>query len=258
MNILEQILADKCLEIAARRLERPLEALREQAAARGPAPDFAAALTAAPIGLIAEVKRKSPSAGPLRMPFDPAAIASAYERGGAQAISVLMDAPYFGGGEDAMRAVREAVALPLLYKEFVVDPWQVWHAAALGASAVLLIVAALEPETLAVLLAEVRASGLMPLVEVHDEDDLDLALAAGAPCIGINNRNLKTFVTDLDTTCRLAARAPAGCLLISESGIRSADDVHRLRAAGARGVLVGEHLLRQPDLETAVRNLMGT
>ncbi len=208
------------------------------------------------MGLIAEVKRRSPSAGTIRDPFDPVAIARAYEAAGAQALSVLMDAKYFGGGEADFRSVREAVALPMLYKEFVVDPWQIAHAAALGASAVLLIAGAVETAQLRDLSAATRAAGLEPLVEVHDGTDLDLALAAGADLVGINNRDLRTFATTIETTLRLAARVPAGVTRVSESGIRGADDVARLRAAGVHAILVGEHLLRQADLGAAVRELM--
>ncbi|MBU1908757.1 MAG: indole-3-glycerol phosphate synthase TrpC [Verrucomicrobia bacterium] len=256
MNILSEILAHKCVELADWKRACPLDMLREKAAALAKPTPFAAALRAAPMGLIAEAKRKSPSAGAIREPFDPAAIASAYARAGAQAISVLMDRKYFAGGETDFRAVRAAVALPLLYKEFVVDPWQVWHARVLGASAVLLIAAALSDRDLAGLLRECREAGLETLVEVHEESEMESALAAGAVCLGVNNRDLKTFAVDLATTERLKPLAPAGCTLISESGIRSAADVARLKAAGVHGVLVGEHLLRQANLEQAVRDLM--
>ncbi|MFA7256473.1 MAG: indole-3-glycerol phosphate synthase TrpC [Kiritimatiellales bacterium] len=218
--------------------------------------DFIAALRAAPIGLIAEVKRKSPSAGPIREPFDPAAIARAYEASGAQAISCLMDSKYFGGGEEQWNAVRAATKLPMLYKEFVIDPRQIFHAEALGASAVLLIVAALDDAELKKFIRLTEASGMTPLVEVHTEEEMKRATAAGAECIGINNRNLKTFETKLETTLKLRELAPKNCTLIGESGIRTADDVKMLRDAGITAVLVGESLLRQPDLETAVRNLM--
>ena len=255
MNILAEIIAHKRLEVAAWKQVRPLETLR--AAPAVPPPPFAAALRAAPIGLIAEAKRRSPSAGAIREPFEPAAIAAAYARAGAQAMSVLMDRKYFAGGEDAFCVVRAAVPLPLLYKEFVVDPWQVWHARALGASAVLLIAAALDDRELSALLAECRAAGLEVLLEVHDEVEMRRAAASGAECIGVNNRDLRTFTVDLGTTERLKTLAPARCTLVSESGIRSAADVLRLKAAGVQAVLVGEQLLRQPDLERAVRELMG-
>lgn len=224
--------------------------------ARRPAPDFIAALKSAPIGLIAEVKRQSPSAGPIREPFDPAAIARAYEAAGAQAVSCLMDAKYFGGGEEQWAAVRAATNLPMLYKEFVVDPRQIFHAEALGASAVLLIVAALDDAELKKFIRLIEASGMTALVEVHTEEEMKRAVAAGAACIGINNRNLKTFETKLETTMRLRELAPKGCTLVSESGIRTAADVKMLREAGIAAILVGESLLRQPDLEAAVLTLM--
>ncbi len=256
MSILDDILRDKRAELARRRTEQSLESLRGRAERQPPPPDFLAALRSAPVGLIAEVKRRSPSAGAIREPFDPAAVARAYAAGRAQALSVLMDEKYFGGGEADFRAVRAAVALPLLYKEFIVDPWQVWHAAALGASAALLIAAALDDDALRARLADCRAARLTALVETHTAAELDRAAAAGADCIGINNRDLRTFRTDLDVTLRLAARAPRGALLISESGIRGPDDVARLRDAGVGAVLVGEHLLRQPDHAAAARALM--
>lgn len=256
MNILEQIIADKRVEIAAARDRISMEAMRERALSRPAPPDFRAALAARPVGLIAEVKRCSPSAGLIRDPFDPAEIAQAYERGGAQALSVLMDAKYFGGGADDFRAVRAAVQLPLLYKEFVVDAWQVWQARELGASAVLLIVAALSADELSSLMGVIREAGLQALVEVHDEPEARIAVAAGAGMIGINNRNLKTFVTTLDTTGQVARVLPADCFVISESGIRHAEDVRQVQALGARAVLVGEHLLRKHDLARAVGDLM--
>lgn len=255
-TILDQILANKRIEVAAGKAVRSAASLREAAAALPRPPDFLAALRSRPVGLIAEVKRRSPSAGPIREPFDPPAIAQAYERAGAQAVSVLMDERFFGGGEADFRAVRAAVAMPMLFKEFVVDAWQVAQAAALGASAVLLIAAALDDTELPALFSEVRKSGLTPLVEVHDEAEMRRAAALGAACIGINNRDLRTFVTSIDTTLRLAPLAPAGTLIVSESGIRTAADVARLAAGGIGAVLVGEHLLRRADLEGAVRDLM--
>ena len=257
MNILTEILAHKRIELAEWEQAWPLESLRKAAAAMAAPLPFASALRAAPMGLIAEAKRRSPSAAVIREPFDPAAIAAAYARAGAQAISVLMDRKYFAGGEDAFRAVRAAVSLPLLYKEFVVDSWQVWHARVLGSSAILLIAAALDDRELAGLLAECRGAGLEALVEVHNEPEIKRAVTLGAECIGVNNRDLKTFAVNLAATERLRPLAPPGVTFISESGIRSAADVARLKSAGVHAVLVGEHLLRQPDLEKAVRELMG-
>ena len=219
-------------------------------------PDFIASLTSVPIGLIAEVKRQSPSAGPIREPFEPGEIACAYEAAGAQAISCLMDNKYFGGGEAQWNEVRAATTLPMLYKEFVIDPRQIFHAEALGASAVLLIVAALTDEKLGSFIEWVTRSGMSALVEVHTEEEMKRAVALGAKCIGINNRNLKTFETNIETTLKLRALAPDDCTLISESGIRTANDIRTLHDAGISAVLVGESLLRQPNLEVAVRALM--
>jgi indole-3-glycerol phosphate synthase len=256
MNILEQIVADKRNEVEERKRELPLPDLLRQAESVKECPDFLAALRSVPMGLIAEVKRKSPSAGMIRDPFDPAAVAVDYESNGAQAVSCLMDEKYFGGGAGDFSAVREAINLPMLYKEFVVDPWQIAHAKVMGASAVLLIVGALEDRKLASLSAEIRGMDLQPLVEVHDRDEMERAIDVGSDCIGINNRNLKTFVTTLDTTFELSAMAPANCTLISESGIKTAEDVVKLRDAGAHAILVGESLLRNPSPGAAAANLM--
>ncbi len=250
MTILDEILTHKRREVAA-----------WKAAGRPPIPhptsppSFETALRAAPLAVIAEVKRCSPSAGILRDPFDPPAIARAYAAGGAAAISVLMDERYFGGGEIPFRAVRDAVSLPLLYKEFVVDEWQICQARALGASAVLLIATALDDGDLRRFRAAAEDEGLTALVEVHDAVEMARAVECGARVIGINNRDLRTFRTDLAVTEQLAADAPPDALLVSESGIQNARDVARLYAAGVRAILVGEHLLRQADLASAVRSL---
>ena len=257
MNLLKKILADKAREVAAKKKLLPLHLLRAAAAQAARPPSFVRALRARPMGLIAEVKRRSPSVGVIRTPFDPATVARAYEAGGASALSVLMDEKYFGGGAGDFAAVRAAVKLPLLYKEFVVDPWQVWHARALGASAVLLIVSALERRKLKSLMALIQKLNMEPLVEVHDAKEFAVAVEAGARCIGVNNRDLRTFTTSLQTTLDLADQTPRGALLVSESGIRTARDVVTLQQAGAEAVLVGEHLLRKRDLKRAVQNLMG-
>ena len=289
MDILSEIIANKRIEIEQpdyfQTLEKvvenlphvlPFEASAKEGGtscdscdgkpARTPVPNFIEALTSVPtchagasrrrVGLIAEVKRQSPSAGPIRVPFEPAAIAKAYEAAGAQAISCLMDNKYFGGGEAQWSEVRAATTLPMLYKEFVIDPRQIFHAEALGASAVLMIVAALTNSELISFIQLIEASGMTPLVEVHTAEEMKRAVAAKAKCIGINNRNLKTFETKIETTLALRALAPAGCTLISESGIRTAEDIKTLQEAGIAAVLVGESLLRQPDLEAAVRELM--
>jgi indole-3-glycerol phosphate synthase len=256
MNILEEIVANKRVEVQAFKRARPMSALQSAAERRDRAPDFVQALRSVPIGLIAEVKRRSPSAGAIREPFDPQAIAVAYDKAGAQAISVLMDHKFFGGGEVDFRAVRATVNLPLLYKEFVVDEWQIWHAASLGASAVLLIAAVLDDALLKDFAALCRETRVEPLVEIHDEKEMARVAALPIRCIGVNNRDLTTFKISLETTFRLKPLAPEECTLISESGIRSAADVARLKDAGVRAVLVGEHLLRQSDLSKAVTDLM--
>lgn len=258
MNILNEIIKHKRFEVGGFRHETLKGDIRDRAMKRPDPPPFAEALLAAPMGLIAEVKHKSPSAGVIRDPFQPAAIAAAYEAAGAQAVSVLMDEKYFGGGETHFRAVREAVKLPMLYKEFVVDPWQVWHARDLGASAVLLIAGAACESIQQGLMLEARLAKLEVLFEVHDREDLEMAKRLGAKLIGINNRNLKTFETRLETTLELLPEVPEGVPVISESGIRSHEDVVRLQEAGVKGILVGEHLLRKPHLQQAVHELMGT
>lgn len=255
-NILAEIVEHKRAEMIERHASCPMETLREDALAAAPAPCFSEALRSVPMGLVAEVKRCSPSAGVIRDPFDPATIAASYEAGGAQAISCLVDERYFGGGADDFSVVREAVDLPMLYKEFVVDPWQVFHARSIGASSVLLIAAALPEADLADLMVLVGGLGMEVLFEVHDAAEMAMASRLGARIVGINNRNLKTFDTTLDTTLALCDQAPEGCLLISESGIRTAEDVAMLHGAGVHGILVGEHLLRKDDLTEAVRGLM--
>lgn len=256
MNILARIVENKKKELVFFKSRYPEDILRPMAQKINLRPDFLQSLRSVPMGLIAEVKRRSPSAGAIRENFDPAQIARAYEVAGAQAISVLMDEKFFGGGAEDFRIVREAVALPLLYKEFVIDPWQVWHAASLGASAVLLIAAVLDDQSIASLAACCREAGLEPLVEVHDEKEMRRVVALGMRCIGVNNRDLRTFKVSIETTLRLKELAPKECTLIGESGIRSAEDVARLKAGGVHAILVGEHLLRQADVEQAVRKLM--
>jgi indole-3-glycerol phosphate synthase len=207
------------------------------------------------VALIAEVKKASPSAGLIRQDFDPVHIARAYERGGAACISVLTDERFFQGSLAHLRLVRSAVDLPLLRKDFILDPVQVLEARALGADAYLLIAAALAEGELGKLLAAGRELGMDALVEVHDEGDLGVALEAGADLIGINNRDLRTFQVGLDVTERLAPLVPAGVVVVAESGIRTCADVRRLKACGIRAVLVGEALMRAADIEAATREL---
>lgn len=257
MNWLDKIIENKRQEVAAWRLETPVEKLMVQSGELEDCPDFRETLTSKPIGLIAECKRRSPSAGVIRDPFEPAEIARAYEAGGAQALSVLIDQPFFGGGPGDFKAVREAVSLPLLYKEFVIDEWQVAHAASIGASAVLLIVAALSEEELVSLAEKIKELGMQALVEVHDEAEAEIAIRSNAEIIGINNRNLKTFETTLETTRRVMQGIPDDRMIISESGINKPEDVTALLGMGVHAILVGEHLLRKKDLVQAVKDLMG-
>jgi indole-3-glycerol phosphate synthase len=256
MNILEQIISDKRIEVAERKQALSREELQAQISGVASRPDFAASLRRAPMGLIAEVKRRSPSAGMIRDPFDPVAIAHEYEANGASAVSCLMDHKYFGGGAEDFSAVRNAISLPMLYKEFVIDPWQISHAKVMGASAVLLIVGALTDAELIAFMREIRRLNLQSLVEVHDREEMQRAIDAGSDCIGINNRNLKTFVTTLETTYELKEMAPENCTLVSESGIKTPEDVAQLKAAGAHAILVGESLLREESPGKAAERLM--
>jgi len=209
------------------------------------------------VRLLAEVKRRSPSAGEIRPGADPAAVARAYLEGGAAAVSVLTDREYFGGDLEALRSVTSGVPLPAIRKDFIVDPLQVWEARGAGADAVLLIVRILDDERLRDLHALITGLGMDALVEAHNEDEVGRALAAGTTLLGINNRDLDNFVTDLGLSLRLAGAVPPGVTLVAESGIRTADDVDRLGAAGVDAILVGESLMRQPDLRAAAGALAG-
>jgi indole-3-glycerol phosphate synthase len=260
MTILDEILAHKRGELAEARRRVADRALAERAEATlEPVRGFRRALLAAePPAVVAELKQRSPSRGEIRPGFDPVACARAYAGGGAAALSVLTDERFFGGRLDYLRQIREAVPLPLLRKDFLIDPYQVDEARVAGADAVLLIVAALEAAALRALLERAHQRGLDALVEVHDERELDTALAAGAGLLGINNRDLRSFVTDLAVTERLAPRVPAGVLIVAESGIAGPGDVARLTRAGARAFLVGESLMREAEPGTALRRLRGT
>ncbi len=269
MNILDTIVEQKRREVARLPAE-PVSAalLRRVLDTRGPRRDFAAALRApqaGPLALIAEVKKASPSAGIIRPDFDPVRIAREYEAAGASCLSVLTDEKFFQGSNEYLQAIRQAVSLPLLRKDFIIDERQIIEAARCGADAILLIVAILSDGELAGFHRLASEAGLAALVEVHDEGELDRALAIEAELIGVNNRDLKTFKVDLATTERLAARLRARQrsstgrppLLVAESGIHTRADVERLARCGAQAMLVGESLMRHPDLAAKTRELLG-
>ena len=258
-DILARILAVKREEIAAASRERPLTALRAAAEA-APAPrDFVGALRGAIAAgrpaVIAEIKKASPSKGVLRADFDPAAIARAYAANGAACLSVLTDRQFFQGTDDHLCTARAACALPVLRKDFVIDPYQVFEARALGADCILLIVAALADSQMLELERTAEALGLAVLAEVHDGAELERAAALRTPLLGINNRNLRTFETTLETTLGLLPRVPAGRLVITESGILAAADVARMRASGVHAFLVGEAFMRAADPGAALAAL---
>jgi len=260
-DILERILATKREEVARARTMVPLEDMERRARAMAPARDFAGAIraniAAGRPAVIAEVKRASPSKGLLRDPFEPAAIAQSYEAGGAACLSVLTDAQYFQGSPAHLVAARAACSLPVLRKDFMVDPYQVFEARAMGADCVLLIVAALDAATMAALEALAVDLGMSVLVEVHGEGELELALRLRTPLVGVNNRDLRTFDTRLETTLGLLPRIPPERIAVTESGILAAADVSRMREAGVHAFLVGEAFMRAPDPGSALRGLFG-
>jgi indole-3-glycerol phosphate synthase len=259
-DILDRIAAYKREEVAARRAVRGQADIEAAATAASPPRGFRAGLERAHapgrLALIAEIKKASPSKGLIRADFDPPALARAYANGGAACLSVLTDGPSFQGADSDLSAARKAAPLPALRKEFLVDPWQVAESRALGADAILVILAMVDDSVAAELLAEARRWGMDALVETHDEGELYRAGRLGADLIGVNNRNLRTFVTDLAVTERLAAEAPENALLVTESGIFTPADASRLERAGARAMLVGESLMRQADVAAATRALL--
>jgi indole-3-glycerol phosphate synthase len=258
-TILDRIVATKRAEVAQARSQQPLAAVRAAAEAAPPARDFYAALNQAPpIRLIAEVKKASPSKGVIRADFQPVAIAQAYARAGASCLSVLTDQPYFQGSLDYLRHIRAAVDLPLLRKDFIIDPYQVYEARAAGADAVLLIAECLSPEEMNALYELIRGLGMHALIELYALQHIPAVLATGTPLVGVNNRDLHTFEVDLEHTVRVRDRVPADRLLVAESGISSRADAEFVERAGAGAMLVGESLMRQPDIELAVRKLLGT
>ncbi len=257
-TVLDRIVAATRRDLERRRDHLPARDLERQLAAAPPVRDFRAALEAGDgVQIIAEVKKASPSAGVLRADFNPVAIARIYAAHGAAAISVLTDEPYFQGSLLHLAAVRQAVPLPVLRKDFLIDPYQLLEARVAGADAVLLIAEILDDAALADLLRRTQALGMQALVECYEPRNLDRVLAAGARLIGVNNRDLRTFETRLEHTMELAARLPAGCCLVSESGIRTHDDLLRLRPVGVRAVLVGEAFMRAADIGAKLDELRG-
>lgn len=261
-DVLARICADKRAEVAAARATRGIGALRHEIWAHAGAPrGFGYALkeaaTSGRYGLITEIKKASPSGGLIRPDFDPAAIARAYQAGGATCLSVLTEQRHFMGEPAHLRAARAAVPLPVLRKDFIIDPWQVYESRAMGADCILLIMAALSDNQARELEQVAVSLDLDVLVEVHDHEELDRALLLETSLIGINNRNLKTLATDLAVTMELAPFVPPDRFLITESGIRDTADLRRLSAVGPQGYLVGESLMRQADVTAATRALLG-
>jgi len=254
--MLNKIIAQKREEVEQRKKSMPLSSLKEYIAQRKAPLDFALALSGDRTKLIAEVKRASPSRGVLYPNFNPVELAKNYAQGGAVAISVLTEANYFEGSIEHLAAIREEIELPLLRKDFIFDPYQVYESCAYGADALLLIVASLSQEQLEELLSLSQSLGLGCLVEVHNEDEVERALLTQAKIIGINNRDLNTFTVDINTTRRLRPLIPYGRIVVSESGIRSRSDVEKLKGWGVNAVLVGEALLTAGNIQTKIKELI--
>lgn len=258
MGVLDEIVRHKGRELVDRKAALPLSELQTRCRAFAPPRDFEAALRPRPgrrVALLAELKKASPSRGILAETFDPLSLAQVYSANGAAALSVLTDAKFFQGRIESLAEIRAALGLPLLRKDFILDEYQLWESRAFGADAVLLIVAALDSARLRDLLHAAKGLGLSPLVEVHSRAELDVALALDAPVIGINNRDLQTFKTRLETSLSLLPLVPPGPVVVSESGFFTRQDVERVVAAGAHAVLAGEALVTAPDVAAKVREL---
>lgn len=258
-NALSAICADTRLEVARRKAITPIEAMKAQALSAGPVRGFGRALmdTAAErFALIAEIKKASPSGGLIRPDFDPASLAVAYRNAGATCLSVLTDGPYFQGSPEHLRAARVAVDLPVLRKDFILDPWQVYESCAMGADCILLILACLSDDEARELEQIADSLDMDVLIEVHEREELDRAMCLQSRLIGVNNRNLKTLQTNINTTLELAALIPPDRFLIGESGLRTHADLQMLARSGVHCFLVGESLMRQEDVEAATRTLL--
>ena len=255
-DVLKKIAAYKVDEVAALRDDISIEELREIARDQAPPRGFTKVIqNTSGTALICEVKKASPSKGIIREDFDPVAIAKAYETGGAACLSVLTDGPGFMGSNEIFKAVRQTTGLPLLRKDFMIDPIQITESRVMGADCILIILAMIDDDTAKDLIEEATRLGMDALVETHDEAELARAVALGAPLIGINNRDLRTFETTLDTFGKLAGQAPNEATLIAESGIFTKADIERLAKDGAQGYLIGESLMRQDDIVAAVKSL---
>jgi indole-3-glycerol phosphate synthase len=255
-TVLDRILEARRAEVEHRKSVLPETALKYGVAAASPARDFSAALLCDGINVLAELKPASPSRGIIRDPFDAPALAKSLEAAGAAALSVLTEGEFFGGSLKNLRDARKETAVPVLRKDFIFDPWQVWETRANDADCFLLIVAALSDARLGELIALGRELKMDPLVEVHTRQELDRALAAGATRIGVNNRDLKTLTVRVETSYELIAHIPDECIAVAESGLRTHDDLKNLRAAGFDAFLIGEHLMLAPDPAAALRALL--